>query len=286
MVRGSLISTASNRVANPSWRRSSVIVLSRSLSAARTMIDDWSSEFSECPGSRALLTGTTPKFYIPHRLLIYPHRPSLLFVYLHVLSLDFCHGLRRDNQIRRSKLINGRWSCRTIWDCESREGHCFRWCRFICSSCRICIWIFYIVLDCRDAFQSVRASIRPYKGPVAGPGIRVHCPVQRTDGLFIQDVEVWRLSWVVSRESPSLDLSIIVHSKQKGLPAPVVGATLENASLFVSYRESQNVIRHLKGKDARYQLPLGELMIAAGAAGLITSFILWGPPIYHSAHSC
>ncbi|XP_006463646.1 hypothetical protein AGABI2DRAFT_194408 [Agaricus bisporus var. bisporus H97] len=60
----------------------------------------------------------------------------------------------------------------------------------------------------------------------------------------------------------------------RGLPAPVVGATLENASLFVSYRESQNVIRHLKGKDARYQLPLGELMIAAGAAGLITSFIL------------
>ncbi|KAF9443495.1 mitochondrial carrier [Macrolepiota fuliginosa MF-IS2] len=60
----------------------------------------------------------------------------------------------------------------------------------------------------------------------------------------------------------------------RGLPAPVTGAMAENASLFLSYRELQNVIRNLTGRDAEYQLPLGQLMIAATGAGVITSFIL------------
>lgn len=60
----------------------------------------------------------------------------------------------------------------------------------------------------------------------------------------------------------------------KGLPAPVAGAMAENASLFLSYRELQNVIKTLTGKDAEYQLPLGQLMIAAAGAGTITSFVL------------
>ncbi|KAF5351021.1 hypothetical protein D9756_008214 [Leucocoprinus leucothites] len=60
----------------------------------------------------------------------------------------------------------------------------------------------------------------------------------------------------------------------RGLPAPVTGAMAENASLFLSYRELQNVVKSLTGKQADYQLPLGQLMIAAAGAGAITSFIL------------
>jgi hypothetical protein len=57
----------------------------------------------------------------------------------------------------------------------------------------------------------------------------------------------------------------------------VVGATAENASLFLSYRELQKVIKNLTGKEADYQLPLEQLMIAAAGAGVITSFILCVP---------
>jgi len=60
----------------------------------------------------------------------------------------------------------------------------------------------------------------------------------------------------------------------QGLPAPVMGAMVENASLFLSYRELQNTIKNMTGNPAEYQLPIGQLMIAAAGAGAITSFVL------------
>ncbi|KAL9709761.1 mitochondrial ornithine carrier protein [Leucoagaricus gongylophorus] len=60
----------------------------------------------------------------------------------------------------------------------------------------------------------------------------------------------------------------------RGLPAPVMGAMAENASLFLSYHELQNTIKNLTGKPTEYQLSVGQLMIAAAGAGAITSFIL------------
>jgi len=53
-----------------------------------------------------------------------------------------------------------------------------------------------------------------------------------------------------------------------------MGAVAENASLFLSYRELQNTIKSLTGNPTEYQLPIGQLMIAAAGAGAITSFIL------------
>ena len=60
----------------------------------------------------------------------------------------------------------------------------------------------------------------------------------------------------------------------QGLPAPVMGAMAENAALFLSYRELQNMIKNMTGYPTEYQLPIGQLMIAAAGAGAITSFVL------------
>jgi ornithine carrier protein len=60
----------------------------------------------------------------------------------------------------------------------------------------------------------------------------------------------------------------------QGLPAPIVGAMAENASLFLTYNELQNVIRQWNHTPASTQLPLGQLMIAAAGAGAVASFLL------------
>jgi mitochondrial ornithine carrier protein len=63
----------------------------------------------------------------------------------------------------------------------------------------------------------------------------------------------------------------------QGLPAPIVGAMAENASMFLAYNELQNAIRLSTGKLLHQSLSLGELSIAAAGAGAITSFFLCVP---------
>lgn len=60
----------------------------------------------------------------------------------------------------------------------------------------------------------------------------------------------------------------------RGLPAPVVGAMAENATLFLAYGELQNVIRHVGNIPVTQALSLPQLTLAAAGAGTITSFVL------------
>ncbi|KII91144.1 hypothetical protein PLICRDRAFT_135094 [Plicaturopsis crispa FD-325 SS-3] len=60
----------------------------------------------------------------------------------------------------------------------------------------------------------------------------------------------------------------------RGLPAPIVGAMAENATLFLAYSELQNVIRWSTSTPRSTPLSLGQLGLAAGGAGAITSFVL------------
>lgn len=60
----------------------------------------------------------------------------------------------------------------------------------------------------------------------------------------------------------------------QGLPAPIVGAMVENASLFMSYRELQNIIQWLNNRPIEHKPSLPEQAIAAAGAGAITSFFL------------
>lgn len=65
-----------------------------------------------------------------------------------------------------------------------------------------------------------------------------------------------------------------VRGLYRGLPAPIVGAMAENASLFLAYGEFQNVIRRVTHKPLDEKLALPQLTLAAAGAGAVTSFLL------------
>ncbi|KAI0937535.1 hypothetical protein AcV5_000346 [Taiwanofungus camphoratus] len=65
-----------------------------------------------------------------------------------------------------------------------------------------------------------------------------------------------------------------IRGLYRGLPAPIVGAMAENASLFWSYTELQNVIRWINALPSSQELSLGQLALAGAGAGTITSFFL------------
>ncbi|KAI0795405.1 mitochondrial carrier domain-containing protein [Abortiporus biennis] len=65
-----------------------------------------------------------------------------------------------------------------------------------------------------------------------------------------------------------------IRGLYRGLPAPIVGAMAENASMFMSYNELQNAVRWASATPLDQQLSLGQLAIAAAGAGSITSFFL------------
>jgi mitochondrial ornithine carrier protein len=67
----------------------------------------------------------------------------------------------------------------------------------------------------------------------------------------------------------------IDRTSVQGLPAPIVGAMVENASLFLSYSQFQNFIRWYAAPSSQYILPLHQLAIAAAGAGAVTSFLLY-----------
>ncbi|KAJ9123537.1 hypothetical protein QFC24_003752 [Naganishia onofrii] len=76
-----------------------------------------------------------------------------------------------------------------------------------------------------------------------------------------------------------------MRSRVQGVSAPLVGAACENACLFLTYNKFQDIILSIRpsvgevtatdgAKIERRQLSLGELALAAGAAGAAASFLL------------
>ncbi|KAI0635304.1 mitochondrial carrier [Trametes polyzona] len=65
-----------------------------------------------------------------------------------------------------------------------------------------------------------------------------------------------------------------IRGLYRGLPAPVVGAMAENASMFWAYSELQGVFRWWGAAPAGQPLSLGQLALAGAGAGCFTSFVL------------
>ncbi|KAG5637203.1 hypothetical protein H0H81_005416 [Sphagnurus paluster] len=65
-----------------------------------------------------------------------------------------------------------------------------------------------------------------------------------------------------------------IRGLYRGLPAPIVGAMVENASLFLVYGELQSVIRRVSGRPLSQDPTLPQLALAAAGAGMFTSFLL------------
>ncbi|KAJ7273183.1 mitochondrial carrier domain-containing protein [Mycena rebaudengoi] len=65
-----------------------------------------------------------------------------------------------------------------------------------------------------------------------------------------------------------------IRGLYRGLPAPIVGAMAENASLFLSYRELQEIIKRLNNQPISEASSMPQLALAGAGAGAITSFLL------------
>ncbi|GMG46492.1 unnamed protein product [Ambrosiozyma monospora] len=60
----------------------------------------------------------------------------------------------------------------------------------------------------------------------------------------------------------------------KGLMSPMIGSSLEIASLFVSYKMAQDGLNYLKGRDSKYELTMPEKFLCGGVSGISASFVL------------
>lgn len=60
----------------------------------------------------------------------------------------------------------------------------------------------------------------------------------------------------------------------RGVSMPLLGATIENASLFFTYNQVQDAIRRARGLKENAPLPMHSLAIAAACAGAVTGFVL------------
>ncbi|KAJ7461035.1 mitochondrial carrier domain-containing protein [Mycena galericulata] len=65
-----------------------------------------------------------------------------------------------------------------------------------------------------------------------------------------------------------------IRGLYRGLPAPIVGAMAENASLFLSYRELQDIIKRFNRQAITEASSMPQIALAAAGAGAITSFLL------------
>lgn len=65
-----------------------------------------------------------------------------------------------------------------------------------------------------------------------------------------------------------------IRGLYRGLPAPIVGAMTENASLFWGYTELQHAIRWSTNMPVTQDLSLAQLALAGAGAGSLTSFLL------------
>ncbi|KAJ7470267.1 mitochondrial carrier domain-containing protein [Mycena latifolia] len=65
-----------------------------------------------------------------------------------------------------------------------------------------------------------------------------------------------------------------IRGLYRGLPAPIVGAMAENASLFLSYRELQDIIKRVNHQSIDEASSMPQIALAAAGAGAITSFLL------------
>ncbi|KIJ15327.1 hypothetical protein PAXINDRAFT_169133 [Paxillus involutus ATCC 200175] len=74
-----------------------------------------------------------------------------------------------------------------------------------------------------------------------------------------------------------------VRGLYRGLPAPIVGAMVENATLFLSYTQLQNAIRWMNARPPSQDPTLPELALAGAGAGAITSFLLTPVELVKSA---
>ncbi|KAJ3782815.1 mitochondrial carrier domain-containing protein [Lentinula aff. detonsa] len=114
-------------------------------------------------------------------------------------------------------------------------------------------------------FGSIAGMVsKVFEHPFDLTKVRLQSQVLDSSARFAGPIDCLRKTW--KNEG--------VRGLYRGLPAPIAGAMVENASLFLSYREFQNIIRRITHQPESQRLPLHQLAIAAAGSGTITSFLL------------
>ncbi|KAF8067661.1 mitochondrial carrier [Lyophyllum atratum] len=114
-------------------------------------------------------------------------------------------------------------------------------------------------------FGSIAGMVsKVFEHPFDLTKVRLQAQVLDSSARFSGPIDCLRKTW--KNEG--------VRGLYRGLPAPIVGAMVENASLFLVYGELQSVIRRFSGRPLSEDPSLPQLALAAAGAGMFTSFLL------------
>lgn len=123
-----------------------------------------------------------------------------------------------------------------------------------------------VVRACKEiAFGSVAGMVsKVFEHPFDLAKVRLQSQVLDATARFSGPIDCLTKTW--RHEG--------IRGLYRGLPAPIVGAMAENASLFLAYGELQNVVRRIYAQPLPEKLSMAQLAVAAAGAGAITSFVL------------
>lgn len=112
--------------------------------------------------------------------------------------------------------------------------------------------------------------------------VRLQSQVLDTTARFVGPLDCLKQTWLKEGTKglyrvrySTISSDYFIPNPFKGLPAPIVGAMAENASVFLSYHELQNFIKRSTNRSTEETLPLYYLALAAAGSGAITSFLLY-----------
>ncbi|KAJ7437379.1 mitochondrial carrier domain-containing protein [Mycena galericulata] len=123
-----------------------------------------------------------------------------------------------------------------------------------------------LVRAARDISYGIVAGIasKIFEHPFDLTKVRLQAQVLEAEARFTGPIDCLTKTW--KNEG--------IRGLYRGLPAPIVGAMAENASLFLSYRELQDAIKLANHQAKEEPSSMGQIALAGAGAGAITSFLL------------
>ncbi|KAF8189936.1 mitochondrial carrier [Mycena galopus ATCC 62051] len=123
-----------------------------------------------------------------------------------------------------------------------------------------------VVRAAKDIAYGITAGIasKIFEHPFDLTKVRLQAQVLDAEARFSGPIDCLQKTW--KNEG--------IRGLYRGLPAPIVGAMVENASLFLSYRELQNLIKIVNHQHKEEPSSMPQIVMAGAGAGAITSFLL------------
>jgi len=123
-----------------------------------------------------------------------------------------------------------------------------------------------VVRAAKDIGYGITAGIasKIFEHPFDLTKVRLQAQVLDAEARFSGPIDCLKKTW--KNEG--------IRGLYRGLPAPIVGAMVENASLFLSYRELQDLIKIANHQRREEASLMPQIALAGAGAGAITSFLL------------